>query len=109
MEMTTLVLADAITLHYRNNRPGSAIVCDEMEVCPSCSDPFCCNDCDGAQGADPDNEETEEDARSRLETNCRIEGTLSLLQNLHALNALPPLTPLNSAIANTFDDIGNRE
>lgn len=41
----------------------------ESETCPSCGNADCNIDCDGSQGADEHNEESEDDVRDRLKYN----------------------------------------
>ena len=42
------------------------------ETCPSCDQADCCNQCDGSQGADDNNKESEEDAIDRTRYNMRV-------------------------------------
>lgn len=49
------------------------------ETCPSCDQADCCNQCDGSQGADDDNKETEEDAIDRTRYNAVLDAVESII------------------------------
>ena len=86
---------------------GTAVFCEEMDTCPCCNGAFCFFDCDGSKAEN--SPESEDDARSRLETNCRIEGMLSLLQNLYSsVEREFRVDNLENAISATMTDIDNR-
>jgi hypothetical protein len=48
------------------------------ETCPSCGLADCVNDCDGAQGADENNDESEEDAVARQRYNAFVDAIESI-------------------------------
>lgn len=56
----------------------------ELETCPSCRRPMCCIDCDGSEGADDSNEETEADAQNRILLNQTL-NTIERLLVAHAV------------------------
>jgi len=43
------------------------------DCCPSCGEPLCANHCDGSQGADESNHETEEEAVERANYNRALD------------------------------------
>ena len=49
------------------------------EICPSCGQAECVNECDGSQGADENNDETEEDAVDRQRYNAFIDAIESVV------------------------------
>ena len=49
------------------------------ETCPSCGQADCVNECDGAQGADENNTESEEDAIGRQRYNAAVDALESIL------------------------------
>jgi hypothetical protein len=49
------------------------------EGCPSCDEARCANHCDGSQGADENNTETEEDAHERATYNAALDMLESLV------------------------------
>jgi hypothetical protein len=49
------------------------------ETCSSCGDPFCANHCDGSQGADENNEESEEAAYERARYNAYLDALESIV------------------------------
>lgn len=49
------------------------------DCCPSCGEPMCANHCDGSQGADESNTETEEDAHERAQYNAGLNMLESLV------------------------------
>lgn len=94
-----------LTVETVHGHSATAISCGEMEVCPGCGDHFCYFDCDCSHVA-PCNE-SETDAKERVETNCRIEGMLSLIQNLHAHGFDHLIEEMGPAIENTMADFCN--
>ena len=106
-DIKTIELPHGITLtHDKRYGPkgATAITCSEMEVCEGCESAFCQFDCDLSQMT----EESEEDMRERIETNCRIEGVLSLIQNLYSMGFDHVIEEMGPAIESTFEDIANR-
>ncbi len=49
------------------------------EVCPSCSEPDCNCSCDGSQGADDNNDESEDDVLGRLQYNAVLDAVESIV------------------------------
>ena len=52
---------------------GGSISGLPRETCPSCGQTECVNECDGAQGADENNNESEEDAIGRQRYNAAVD------------------------------------
>jgi hypothetical protein len=99
--MKTIELPHGIVLSIDEvNRQRTAISCSEMESCPTCGDLFC--ETVECEALDP------EEHRNRVETNCRIEGMLSLIQNLYAFGFDHVIEEMSTAIDSTMDDIGSQ-
>lgn len=81
----------------------------ERETCPSCGQAECMNDCDGSQGADENNEETEEDALGRQRFNAGLDTIESFMLALVSSGAITESEDpkVNEALATCLDAIGN--
>ena len=104
--MKTIELPHGITLSIdKVNRRRTAITCSEMKSCPGCENSFCYFDCDGSHTIDESLAESEDEARDRIETNCHIEGVLSLIQHLYALGFDHLVEEMKPAIESTMNEI----
>jgi hypothetical protein len=106
--MKTIDLTNGIILvvycGYKPNDNVTAIECSQLQKCPGCGDPFCYFDCDDSKNSN--NTETQGQARERIENNCRLEGIMSLLQNLYCYGF--DVESMKEAIDNTINDMGNQ-
>lgn len=86
---------------HPSSKMATAITCSEMESCPNCNDLFC--ESVECESLDPD------EHHARNETNCRIEGMLSLIQNLYAFGFDHLIEEMKPAIESTMNDIANQD
>lgn len=68
-----------IELTLTGDEGGSITSELEREVCPSCGQADCCFSCDGSQGADENNKETEAEVASRLKYNGALDGIEAMI------------------------------
>lgn len=84
------------------------------ETCPSCGQRFCCFDCDGSQGADENNTESESDVLDRIRINQGFDTiewfTLALCLGLRkqGIEIDTVKDSINEAITTVSDTIGNQ-
>lgn len=81
----------------------------ERDTCPSCGQAECMNNCDGSQGADENNEETEEDALGRQRFNAGLDTIESLMLALVSAKIITESEDpkVNEALQTCLDSIGN--
>jgi hypothetical protein len=92
------------------DKSGSVIMGLARETCPSCGLEDCFNDCDGSQGADENNTESEEDALGRHCVNAGLHTLESFLLSLVCAGVITESEDprVNEAIETCLDALGNR-
>ena len=77
------------------------------ETCPSCNQPLCCWDCDGSQGADESNKETDDNMISRVKYNTVLDTVESLLLAMACAGIDLNDPKYTTAVETTLDAAGN--
>jgi hypothetical protein len=93
---------------YAFREAGGEIVMGSLidrDKCPSCYCNNCFHDCDGSQGADENNSETEDEAVSRVKRNSFLDGVESLILALVSSGAIAGTEDktVNEAIQHCLD------
>lgn len=76
IELVVLGRLLSVTVEGESGRIVSGL---DREACPSCGVAGCNNECDGSQGADEHNEESEDDVRGRLSYNVFCDALESIV------------------------------
>ena len=67
------IFTDQLVINVSDEGAGTLVSRLDRETCPSCSQADCAVSCDGSQGADENNEETEQDVAARLTYNACLD------------------------------------
>lgn len=67
------IMGDTLTVSVDEHGNGRIETYLSRIACPSCGIPECVHSCDGSQGADENNDESEEDAIERIKHNAALD------------------------------------
>jgi hypothetical protein len=106
-EITIDLGANGAIILSIEGKGGQVVSSLARAICPSCANSDCCFSCDGSQGADDNNEETEEDVANRLTYNGVMDAIESLVL-AHACAGINVTSPKYiEGIITTIDAAGN--